>query len=354
MNFRKTVLLLSTLWLTLSTVGCITAKPRSRSATDQALVIDTVPVRQWGDNTCGSAALSSVLHHYGIEISEEEFDARFDKGRAGGVVSLDLLIAARELGLTASMVRGDLELLADSVSRGKPVIIMLRVFDAPGTSRDLYHYVVVDGYDPQRELLRMHFGDARVRWAPLRSIERAWNGGGNAALLISRNGENQLDPAAEMRRAVALERSGNPRAAAEVYRRLLAHDASEPTLVVNLGNALRQIGQEEEAVATYRMALAIAPDHPDALNNLAWALYEQGELKEAIDLARRAVTFDSADRHHALDTLAHIEAARGNCPEAERIFREAASLTLPGEEQDHQQYLTRAELARHDCAAVGR
>jgi len=61
-------------------------------------------------------------------------------------------------------VRGEL-------AEGRPAILMLRLLDAPGARRDIYHYVVVDGFDPPRGLCRFQFGDGKARWARLESLE---------------------------------------------------------------------------------------------------------------------------------------------------------------------------------------
>ena len=60
--------------------------------------------------------------------------------------------------------------IEQEILAGRPVILMLRVLDAPGERHDYHHYVVVDGFDPRQRLLRFHFGDGKTRWSPLGSI----------------------------------------------------------------------------------------------------------------------------------------------------------------------------------------
>jgi hypothetical protein len=42
---------------------------------------------------------------------------------------------------------------------------------------------VADGVDAPRRLFRLHFGDGKLRWAPLESVEKGWKAAGDALLL---------------------------------------------------------------------------------------------------------------------------------------------------------------------------
>lgn len=309
--------------------GCVTAAPRSRQASASAAVIQEVPVRTWGDNQCGSGALSAVLNRYGDPITEKELDARFKKGRNGGVVSLDLLLEARSRGFDAELLPGSAELVKRSVAEQKPVVLMLRVVDMPRKSRDLFHYIVIDGIDRERDLLRMQFGRGKPRWAPLRAIERAWGATGYATLLVHGRSDRRTSDDELLRRAVALQESGKPRAAITIYEQLLA-TRSDALLFTNLGNARREAGDVDGAEEAYRRALASEPRNRDSLNNLAWLLFEQSKLDEAAALIRQAVTLNGPDHDLVLDTAAEIEAALGNCFVAETHYK-AAVMSAPGE-----------------------
>ncbi len=87
-------------------------------------------------------------------------------------------------GSTPSSRRAARAELADSIGRGEPAIILVRVLNAPRSRADLYHYVVVDGHDPSRGLLRLHFGDGVKRWAEAVRLERAWAPTGHLMLRL--------------------------------------------------------------------------------------------------------------------------------------------------------------------------
>ncbi|HVR42792.1 MAG TPA: tetratricopeptide repeat protein [Thermoanaerobaculia bacterium] len=304
--------------LVLPLVSCITTRPRSAQPAPAAEVIRTVPVRQWGDNTCGSGALSAVLNHFGDPVSEAELDQAFPKGRHGGVVSVDLLLETRRRGFDARIVQGDRALVVERVRAGVPVILMLRVVDLPGARGDLFHYVIADGYDPERELFRVQFGDGKARWTRLERLARAWEGAGNATLLVE---PQALESA--LRQAVLLEEKGRLDEARESYLHLAVRHSDSAIVWTNLGNVEARRGDPDAAESAYRRAIEIDPEGRDALNNLAWLLYGERRLDEAETIARRAVEAPGPDPHLAWDTLGHVLVARGECREAAEAWTRA-------------------------------
>jgi tetratricopeptide (TPR) repeat protein len=302
--------------------GCVTVRPRSQQTSPGAIVLDETPVRTWGDNTCGSAALATLLNRLGDPVSEEELDRIFDKGRNGGVVSLDLIVEARRRGFDAQLLKGNPEMLERSIRRETPAVIMVRAADLPGEGRDLFHYIVIDGFDPERNLFAMQFGDGRRRWAAIDRLEEAWDGAGKALFVVAPRGRMPLlDREAVLREAVAEESRGDLDAALERYRRLVADDERDTRAWINIGNVEASRQRTGEAEAAFRRAIALDPGNGDALNNLAWLLLEAGRADEAAPFAARALAVTKNDRHLAVDTAARIELARGHCSEASGLVR---------------------------------
>lgn len=298
--------------------SCVYWTPRSHAPTAAATMIENVPVQTWDIKSCGAGALSSVLQYHGDGTSMAEWDARLPKTR-GGVLSIDLVLGARERGFDASVVTGDSGLLAAELRDGRPVILMLQVIQAPGKGYDFFHYIVVDGYDPERNLYRTQFGDGRSRWARFERLEPAWKPTRYATVVI-----RPADPHAKaLRAAVQLEEEGKFGLAAHAYREILQQDPDYHLAWTNLGNAEMRAGRPAAAEEAFRKAIALDAESADALNNLAWLLYEQKRVDEAEPLARRAARAAAPDAWTRLDTLARILAARGNCDEAKRVFQEA-------------------------------
>jgi hypothetical protein len=307
--------------------GCVSLAPRPREPGPEARVIPGVTVHRFEDDRCGPGSLALVLSAHGDRISEPELAAVIPDVAGRGVLSVDLLLAARRRGFDAALVEGTPERLHGEVERGRPVILMLRLLDAPGRRRDIYHYVVVDGADPQERLFRFQFGDGQARWAPLESVEKGWRASAHALLVVwPREGTD-----AALRRAVTLEGEGRLDEAVSLYRQVLEVRPGSVRAWVDLGNAEATRRRSDEAERAYRRALEISPDDRDALNNLAWLLLEEGtRLEEAEALAARAVSQPGPDRPLVQHTLGEIQLARGRCPEAARTFGEALAEGLPG------------------------
>jgi hypothetical protein len=306
--------------------GCATLPPRSQTPSPDARVLDRVPLRVFEEDRCGPGSLALVLNANGDPVSEADLAASVPRAPGGGVLSVDLLLAARQRGFDASLVAGDAEAIRREILDGRPVILMLRLLDLPGERRDVFHYVVVDGVDSARALFRLQFGDGKARWAKLGRVESGWEAAGHALLIV----QPQRDVAADLRRGFELEAAGRPADAARAYREVIASHPDSARAWVNLANCEARLGRREEAEGAYRQALAISPAHQDALNNLAWLLLEEGSrLDEAEELASQAAALMGPDRVLAQDTLGRVELARGRCADAAKTFETALATSEP-------------------------
>lgn len=306
-----------TLFLALLLTSCITTTPKTQHTSPTATVIPNVPMHHWGIESCGAGSLSTVLQHYGDATTMQSWDASLPKTR-GGVLTIDMLLAARKAGFDAQLVTGTPAIVEQELQAGRPVILMLQVVDSPGKHYDFFHYIVADGIDPAAGLVRMQFGDGKGRWTTFDRLEKAWSGGAHAAILIHPGNASDA-----LRAAVALEDAGKYTDAARAYRTILAQHPDSLLAWTNLGNAEVQLGNRAEAEEAFRKALAIDGTSRDALNNLAWLLYESKRYDEAESLARKAVAQHGPDSYLVLDTLARVLAAKGSCNEALTTFRAA-------------------------------
>jgi tetratricopeptide (TPR) repeat protein len=297
--------------------SCITLTPRSTRPSSSATVIPNMPMLRWGVESCGAGSLASVLQHYGDPTTMLQWDAALPKTR-GGVMTIDLLLAARQKAFDAQLVTGTPQIVAEELRAGHPVILMLQVVDYPGKHFDFFHYIVADGLDSDRRLIRTQWGDGRARWVSFATIESPWSGGGHAAIVI-----RPADIKDALRAAIALEEDGKVAEAAERYRQILASHPDSAVAWTDLGNAEVKLQQLDGAEQSFRKALALDPNSRDALNNLAWLLYERKRLDEAESLARRAAAQPGPDGYLILDTLARVLAANGRCSEALQTFQQA-------------------------------
>jgi len=323
--------------------SCITITPRTQHTSTTATVIPNVPAQHWGIEECGAGSLSTVLQHYGDATTMQSWDATLPKTR-GGVLTIDMLLAARKAGFDAQLVTGTPAIVEQELMQGRPVILMLQVVNSIGKHYDFFHYIVADGIDPQAGLIRTQFGDGKGRWTTFDRLEKAWSGGGHAAILIHPGNDS-----AALRAAVALEDAGKYADAARAYRAILDHHPDSLLAWTNLGNAETHLGNRAAAEEAFRKALAIDATSRDALNNLAWLLYESKRYDEAESLARKAVAQKGPDPYIVLDTLARVLAAKGSCNEALTTFR-AAIDAVPQSHPDARGDLEKAMAeARTSC-----
>lgn len=323
-------------------------KPAPRVPGAAALVLEGVPLTEFDAQTCGAASLAAVLTYWGVETPIEELDETLPKAKNGGVLSLDLLLAARQRGFTAELIRGDRETVSENLEAGRPLLLMLQVLDGLGESRDLYHYVIVDGLDSAGDLVRVQYGDGAARWVAFERLSRAWDDTDFATLVVQPGGEPEPGEGL-IRHAVALEEDGRLEDAARVYQRLLVARPELTLAWVNLGNVLVAQGMQTEARRAYDRALQLDPDHVDALNNLAWLLLASGnDLEEARELASRAAAGGGPDPYLALDTLGRIELELGHCEAAAAAFR-AGLESAPGGSPARRQILEGLGRAESDC-----
>lgn len=324
--------------------SCVYWTPMSQRATSSAYVIPDVPMHKWDIKSCGAGVLSSVLQHYGDPTTMQAWDAALPKTR-GGVMSIDLVLAARQKGFDARLVTGDASIVEAELRDRRPVILMLQVVQAPGAGYDFFHYVVLDGFDPEANLYRVQFGDGKARWAPLDRLESAWKPTKYATLLIQ-----PADPNAEaLRAAVRLEDEGKYALAADAYREITTRDPNSSLAWTNLGNSETRLGRRVPAEEAFRKAIAIDADSADALNNLAWLLFEQQRYDEAEPFARRAVAAKAPDVWMRLDTLARILVARGACEKASLAFEQALA-GIPANRVDERK--ATEEAAKANCTQV--
>jgi hypothetical protein len=282
-------------------------------------------MQKWDIKSCGAGALSAVLQHHGDPTTMDQWQETLPKTR-GGVMSIDLVLAARQKGYDARLVSGDRSLVQAELKDGRPVILMLQVIQAPGKGYDFFHYIVVDGYDETRRIFRSQFGDGRARWTPIEQIVPAWEKTKFATILV-----RPSDPNAEaLRAAVRLEEEGKYALAAHAYRDILKSDPASVLAWTNLGNVEMRLERRPAAEEAFRKALELEPDSADTLNNLAWLLYEDKRMDEAEPLARKAVATTAPDPWMRLDTLARILAAQGNCEEAQKTYDYAVAAAPKG------------------------
>jgi ABC-type bacteriocin/lantibiotic exporter with double-glycine peptidase domain len=153
----------------------------SESIPHERWITTGVPFFPQEELGCGPAALSSLLTYWGHPVTLEEITREIELKELKGSLPLDLELAARNHGLSASSYAGSLEDLRSHLNKKQPVIAFLnlgwRIFPQG-------HFVVVTGYDDILSELVMHSGDVAYDRVPVDRFLNAWSKTGRWSLLI--------------------------------------------------------------------------------------------------------------------------------------------------------------------------
>lgn len=131
---------------TTSKSSASTVKKGVVTSSDGTVSINGIPFfRQGNDNTCGQAAMTSVLNYWGIDVDYQTVIN--DTNPNNGATDLLTIQAYMINNGLQSLIHNDstLDLLKKIIDGGKPAIVLLD-FGTLGTE----HYVVVSGYNDKK------------------------------------------------------------------------------------------------------------------------------------------------------------------------------------------------------------
>jgi ABC-type bacteriocin/lantibiotic exporter with double-glycine peptidase domain len=138
-------------------------------------------VRQTSDNQCGAAALAMVLQRWAVPASEEEIVRAIPVEKGHGIAAGALRDFARQRGLQAYVIKGELADLLKEVNANRPVMVGLvqRYSD-----RARAHYEVVAGINPtSRSILLLDPGRG-LRQDGFEGFAAEWEAAGRMALVV--------------------------------------------------------------------------------------------------------------------------------------------------------------------------
>jgi tetratricopeptide (TPR) repeat protein len=104
-------------------------------------------------------------------------------------------------------------------------------------------------------------------------------------------------------------------------------------LLDRLGGSYLFLGDRDKAVGYWEQCLLIKPDNPDVLNNLAFLYADKNhvqtyDLGKALEYAQTSCKLSKYQNPNFLDTLALIQATRGDFEQAIEISEQALDLAL--------------------------
>lgn len=143
--------------------------------------INDVPFFPQEDYYCGPASMASVLNYWGYKVSQEEVAGKVFTPKLKGSVTVDMLNYARGAGFDASTYSGSIQEIRKEVDNRHPLILYI---DLGYPLFPSGHYVVVVGYDDNKEGVIAYSGKDKDLFISYKKLMKNWGKTGFWTLLI--------------------------------------------------------------------------------------------------------------------------------------------------------------------------
>jgi len=275
--------------------GCATVFPQTAelraewpAGLPQEIELSEVPFFPQTEYQCGPAALATALAHLSLPVTADDLVKDLYIPARKGTVPVEMLATPRRHGIISYTLAPRMADVLREIAAGNPVIVLQNYSTWPIFK--FWHYAVAIGFDAVSGTVQLRSGEEERLSIPLGILEYTWKDGGNWAMVVVP--PDRIPATAERARyfdsIAALERAGQPAAAAIAYEQFLSRWPDDLGASVGLANAYYAIGHLERTEGALRRALDRHPDSVVLLNNLAHTLSEAGRSKEALELIERA------------------------------------------------------------------
>jgi ABC-type bacteriocin/lantibiotic exporter with double-glycine peptidase domain len=134
-------------------------------------VLLEVPFYPDKTDQCGPATLAGVLSYWGKSSDPVKLRQEMYLAKLQGTLPMDLVAAAESYGLHVKMVAGNIDQIRSELRQGRPVLAMLNL----GYSfMPVGHYVIVTGFDDQREGFYIHSAGKPNRFISYKKFGQQW------------------------------------------------------------------------------------------------------------------------------------------------------------------------------------
>ena len=138
-------------------------------------------IRQKSPNLCGLAAAQMIASYYGQNLNKEDLEAiKKTAQKMGGASGQELKNLFQNSGFKVSLFPGSLKSgphnIFSEIDRGRPLIVMLK----KGSEG---HYMALDGYDPQKNLVILNDPRNGPIALPIKNFKMGWESAGKFTLL---------------------------------------------------------------------------------------------------------------------------------------------------------------------------
>lgn len=156
------------------------AENREAASLEHGLHI-VVPFFPDDTDQCGPATLASVMAYWGIPSNPQMLKEEIYLPRLGGTLPIDLLLAAQAHGLQGEFYGGSLDNVRTELKARHPLVAFLNL---GYTIFPRGHYVVITGFDDERQGVYVHSGLERDTFLPYAEFLPSWEKTGRWTLLV--------------------------------------------------------------------------------------------------------------------------------------------------------------------------
>ena len=278
------------LFLVVLLSGCTTRTYRKPAIewSAESVELKQVPFYPQTRYQCGPASLASILNSSGLDVDLKNLvDEVYLPGRKG-TLQVEIIAAVRRYGRVPYQIDQNPKSIMDQLEQGLPVLVLLNLgYKLIPT----YHYAVVIGYEPVKDMMILRSGRNYRLLMPRQQFLSAWRKTANWGLTVLPPGHvpDVVDVARYLSAVIVLESIGQWRAAELSYAAVLKKWPANTLARFGLANTLLAQGKLDEAAVQYRKVLAQDTRHKPARNNLADILLRLGRCGEAVTVLEPAL-----------------------------------------------------------------
>lgn len=260
---------------------------------DPGRELTAVPFFAQSEYQCGPAALATVLNFNGVPVTPDELTPQVYIPARHGSLQVEMLAATRRADRIPYVIDPAPAALATELAAGRPVLVlqnaMPRSLARLGGRR--WHYAVVVGHDPVRDLYVLRSGRERRRLEPAPLFLASWAASDNWGVVVDAPGviPAGATPERYLRAILDGESTLSAPALDAAYAGLLRRWPDEPLVLFAAANKAYAGERLVQAEDLYRQLLALEPGHVAARNNLANLLLDRGCSEAAVHEAETAL-----------------------------------------------------------------
>lgn len=167
----------------LITLGCaenISLYQREAFSDSKKVIINNVPFVKQKPNYCGPATLATVFNFWGIHITQDEIAKEVYSPELKGALSIEMALYTVRKGFEVEMYNGTFQDIKEKIETGFPLIVSYR------THKGQYkvHYMVIKGFDDNKEVVYAHSGKKENQKIGYKSFLKHWGWADNLTFFI--------------------------------------------------------------------------------------------------------------------------------------------------------------------------